>query len=142
MESLVLQLWDALHGTYNSATGQVIDLSILDTLPSRPAREWAPFSALELKEALSVCSGNLAPGPDHITWVHLKWIVAAPGCLDVFSTLVNACLWVGHWPWHFKDSVSVVIPKPGEGRGFMLPGKVTHKYFYYSTHTNHTNKTH
>ncbi len=37
-----------------------------------------------------------------------------PGCLDVFLTLANACLRVGHWPWHFKDSVSVVIPKPGK----------------------------
>ncbi len=32
----------------------------------------------------------------------------------MFLTLANACLRVGHWPRHFKDSVSVVIPKPGK----------------------------
>ncbi len=85
---------------------------MLDDLPDEPVREWAPFSALELREALGACSGNSAPGPDHVTWVHLKRIVAAPGCLDVFLMLANACLRVGHWPRHFKDSVSVVIPKP------------------------------
>ncbi len=108
------QLWDALHGTYNSATGRVVDLTMLEPLPRRPAREWAPFPALELTQALSACSGNSAPGPDHVTWVHLKRIVAAPGCCEVLLALANACLRVGHWPGHFKDSVSVVIPKPGK----------------------------
>ena len=70
-----------------------------------PDREWAPFLALELKKTLSTCSGNSAPGPDHVMWVHLKCIVTAPRCLDVFLTLANACLQVGHWLWHFKQHV-------------------------------------
>ncbi len=72
------QLWDALHSTYNAASGRQCDVSMLDDLPDEPVREWAPFSALELREALGACSGNSAPGPDHVTWVHLKRIVAAP----------------------------------------------------------------
>ena len=40
------QLWDALHSTYNSATGRVVDLSILDPLPRRPVREWRCEAAL------------------------------------------------------------------------------------------------
>ena len=108
------QLWQALHGTYNAASGRPCDVSILDALPTRAERGWAPFSALELTQALSACSGRSAPGPDHLTWSHLKTIVAYDQCRDVLLSVVNACLRVGHWPRHFKESVSVVIPKPGK----------------------------
>jgi len=69
---------------------------------------------LELQEALVTCSSLLSPGPDHVTWVHLKKIVAEPQCLNVFITLANACLTVGRWPKYFKELVSVIIPKPGK----------------------------
>ena len=32
----------------------------------------------------------------------------------VVLTLADACLRVGYWPRHFKESVSVIIPKPGK----------------------------
>jgi len=108
------ELWDALHNTYNSAADRPCDLSVLDKLPDLPAREWAPFSVLELMEALAACSSLSSPGPDHVTWVHLKKIVAEPQCLNLFIKLANACLTVGRWPKHFKESVSVIIPKPGK----------------------------
>ena len=65
-------------------------------------------------EALAACSSLLSPGPDHVTWVYLKKIVAEPQCLNVFIKLANACLTVGHWPKHFKESVSVIVPKPSK----------------------------
>ena len=104
------ELWDALHNTYNSAADCPCDLSVLDELLDLPAWEWAPFSALELMEALAACSSLSSPGPDHVTWVHLKKIVAEPQCLNVFIKLANACLTVGRWPKHFKESVSVRSP--------------------------------
>ena len=108
------ELWDALHNTYNSVADRPCDLSVLDGLPDLPAREWAPFSALELMEALAACSSLSSLGPDHVTWVHLKKIVAEPQCVNVFIKLANTCLTVGHWPKHFKESVLVIIPKPGK----------------------------
>ncbi|CAA7267588.1 unnamed protein product [Cyclocybe aegerita] len=45
-------LWDALHGTYNSASGHEYDASVLDELPDEPVREWADFSEHELLSAL------------------------------------------------------------------------------------------
>jgi len=108
------ELWDALHNTYNSAEDRPCDLSVLDELPDLLAWEWAPFSVLELMEALAACSSLSSPGPDHVTWVHLKNIVAEPLCLNVFIKLANACLMVGHWPKHFKESVLVIIPKPSK----------------------------
>ncbi len=72
---------------------------MLDDLPDEPVREWAPFSALELREALgrlfwqlSARSGPCYVGPPQ---THCP---LPPGCLDVFLTLANACLRVGHWP--------------------------------------------
>jgi len=81
------ELWDALHNTYNSAADRPCNLSVLDELPDMPAREWASFSVLELIEALAACSSLSSPGPDHVTWVHLKKIVAEPQCLNVFIKL-------------------------------------------------------
>jgi len=68
-------LWNALHNTYNSASGREVDLSVLDPLPTLQERDWPPFSALELTDALASCSSRSSPGPDHITWVHLKVVL-------------------------------------------------------------------
>ena len=68
----------------------------------------------EMNDALRACSNNSAPGPDHITWKHLKVLVADPDVSRVLLALANACLRVGHWPKTFKQSLSVIIPKPAK----------------------------
>ncbi|CAA7270639.1 unnamed protein product [Cyclocybe aegerita] len=85
-------LWDALHGTYNSASGREYDASVLDELPDEPVREWADFSEHELLSALKGCSNSSAPGPDHVTWVHLKELLKDKHVLALFIVLANACL--------------------------------------------------
>jgi hypothetical protein len=65
-------LWMALDGSYNAASGRQVDLSFLDPLPPEPVRAWVPFSLLEFREALSACAKRSAPGPDHVTWLYLK----------------------------------------------------------------------
>ncbi|KAF5309958.1 hypothetical protein D9619_010442 [Psilocybe cf. subviscida] len=107
-------LWDALHGTYNAASGCACDMTVLDPLPAAPARKWLPFSQFELTDALSSCSNCSAPGPDHIKWTHLKYLVKDTHCMRVLLSLANACLRVGHWPATLKESLSVIIPKPGK----------------------------
>ncbi|CAA7263236.1 unnamed protein product [Cyclocybe aegerita] len=104
-------LWDALHGMYNSASGREYDTSVLDELPDEPVREWADFSEHELLSALKGCSNSSAPGPDHVTWVHLKELLKDKHVLALFIVLANACLRVGHWPRIFKESLSVIVPK-------------------------------
>jgi len=37
-----------------------------------------------------------------------------PHIATLFLGLVEACIQVGHWPAHFKESLSVIIPKPGK----------------------------
>ena len=71
-----------------------------------------PFSLLEIQEALKACFNVSAPGPDYITWQYLKVILANNTCAVDILSLANACLLLHHWPRHFKESVSVIIPKP------------------------------
>ncbi|CAA7261906.1 unnamed protein product [Cyclocybe aegerita] len=104
-------LWDALHSTYNSASGREYDALVLDELPDEPVREWADFSEHELLSALKGCSNSSAPGPDHVTWVHLKELLKDKHVLALFIVLANACLRVGHWPHIFKESLSVIVLK-------------------------------
>ena len=63
---------------------------------------------------LKACSNVSAPGPDHIIWQYLKIILANNTCAIDILSLANACLLLHHWPRYFKESVSVIIPKPGK----------------------------
>ncbi|CAA7271402.1 unnamed protein product [Cyclocybe aegerita] len=90
-------LWDALHSTYNSASG----------------RDGLTFQH-ELLSALKGCSNSSAPGPDHVTWVHLKELLKDKHVLALFIVLANACLRVGHWLHIFKESLLVIVPKPNK----------------------------
>jgi hypothetical protein len=39
-------------------------------------REWLDFTPNEAWVALVACAKNSSPGPDHITWSHLKLLLA------------------------------------------------------------------
>ncbi|CAA7270890.1 unnamed protein product [Cyclocybe aegerita] len=95
-------------------SGREYDASVLDELPDEPVCEWADFSEHELLSALKGCSNSSAPGPDHVTWVHLKELLKDKHVLALFIVLANACLRVGHWPRIFKESLSVIVPKPNK----------------------------
>ncbi|CAA7267767.1 unnamed protein product [Cyclocybe aegerita] len=107
-------LWDALHSTYNLASGREYDASVLDELPDEPVHEWADFSDHELLSALKGCSNSSAPGLDHVTWVHLKELLEDRHVLVLFIVLANACLRVGHWLCIFKELLLVIVPKPNK----------------------------
>jgi retron-type reverse transcriptase len=47
-------------------------------------------------------------------WGHLKHWVHDPRIADLFVRIVEACTTLGHWPVHFKESLLVIIPKPGK----------------------------
>ena len=65
-----------------------------------------------MHKALKACSNISVPGPDHITWHYLKYILANDICAAGILSLANSCITLRHWPQHFKESVSVIIPKP------------------------------
>jgi hypothetical protein len=87
---------------------------VLEDITPAAGREWPPFSDQEVREALALCSSRSAPGPDHVTWQHLKKVLPDPGVGKVFLALANACMEHGHWPSYFKVLNSVIIPKLGK----------------------------
>ncbi|KAJ2923470.1 hypothetical protein H1R20_g13624, partial [Candolleomyces eurysporus] len=107
-------LWDALHSTYNAASDHPVDPSILDGLEDEPKRSWPKLLQFELGQALEVCSAHSAPGPNQITWWHLKQVPALPEYRDIIIALADGCIVSGHWPRHFKESTLVIIPKPNK----------------------------
>jgi hypothetical protein len=107
-------LWDTLHGTYNAASRQQVNLTALDDLDPLPERDWVGFSSCEMFDVLSACSSRSAPGPDHVMWTCLKRILPDSIVSGKILSLADACLQVGYWPTHFKESVLVIIPKPGK----------------------------
>ncbi|KXN92747.1 hypothetical protein AN958_02522, partial [Leucoagaricus sp. SymC.cos] len=108
-------LWQAFDQTYNSASNRPINACVLDDLPNIPERKWMPFSLLELTEALKSCSNMSMPGLDHISWAHLKMLLSVDDRIPLFFTrLANICLSVSYWLPHFKELVSVIIPKPNK----------------------------
>ena len=107
-------LWSTLYQSYNAAANCSINLSVLDEVLSQTTRFWVPFSTLEMQKALKAYSNVSAPDPNHITWRHLKLILANNSYAVSILSLANACLSLQHWPKHFKESVLVIIPKPGK----------------------------
>ena len=62
-------------------------------------------------EALVQCLGQSASGPDHLTWTHLKCLMACKKIALLFFWIANACLRTGVWPKELKESKTVVISK-------------------------------
>src|SRR6185369_13764376 len=52
-------------------------------------------------------------GPDHVSWQVLKSIASAR-MVEGVKRIGNACIEVGYWPTLFKESTTVVIPKPNK----------------------------
>jgi hypothetical protein len=68
-------LWNAFYSTYNTASGHGCEMESLDEWPAFPEREWLDFTPNEVQVALAACAKSSAPGPDHITWSHLKLLL-------------------------------------------------------------------
>jgi len=107
-------LWCALHSTFNMANNHQVDTSILDEISDKSIVPWPEFSREEFKFALSSCNNSSTPGPDKLSWNHLKTIFDDIKCLDTFVQMANACINLGYWPLHFKTSTMIVIPKPNK----------------------------
>jgi len=107
--------WNAFQETFNSMQSRPTYPSQLgQALHPKPKREWAPFSVHELNEALVGCLGRSAPGPDHVTWTHIKRFCTDEHILRLFAWIINSCFAAGFWPDCFKTSKTVIIPKPGK----------------------------
>jgi len=107
-------LWNALHSTFNTALNHQVDLNILNEVEHKPSQRWSLFSKEEFKSAISKCSDASAPGPDKLTWYHLKFIVKHDPYLTNIINIADSCINLEYWPKHFKISTTIIIPKPNK----------------------------
>jgi len=107
-------LWNALHKSYNSAENRPVNTRLLNKLPQADNVEWPLFSSQEFRDAIAKCSSSSTPGPDHVSWRHLKAVISHYTCLEKLVHIANACITLEYWPSHFKSANSVVIPKPNK----------------------------
>ena len=91
-------LWNTLHSTFNTALNRQVDLNILNEVEHKPSVSWSPFSKEEFKSVISKCSDLSAPGPDKLTWRHLKFIVNQDTCLSNIINIADSCINLGYWP--------------------------------------------
>ena len=107
-------LWNVLHSTFNTALYYQVDVHILNEITDKPISSWPTLSKEEFRLALANCNNSFAPGPNKLSWSHLKIIFKDDNCLNVITSITNACIEVRYWPLHFKRSTTVVIPKPNK----------------------------
>ena len=107
-------LWEALDKTFNSAQDRPYCTDYLTEITPLPSREWLPLTDQELLDALKPISNRSALGLDHITWRYLKRVFKDSTIRLQILAYANSCVTIGHWPSYFKESKSVLIPKPGK----------------------------
>ncbi|KAF8677922.1 hypothetical protein AX14_004740, partial [Amanita brunnescens Koide BX004] len=106
-------LFDLMHNHFSSASSHTPPSDIfLDSLPQLPVREWPKISTQEISDMLKLTSNSSAPGPDFVTWHHLKQIFDMEGVSTAITLFFNNICDSGVWPSWFKELVSVIIPKP------------------------------
>ena len=108
-------LFDTMHAHFSTSTAaEHVSWAAIDEIPQRPERSFPLISLKELWDALRPTTNSSAPGPDHVTWRHLKLALSIPDTDAALVRLYNNVCREGIWPSHFKDSYSVIIPKPNK----------------------------
>ena len=106
------KMFDKMHDQFSQSASIPAESNFIESLRQRPIRSWPPFSSLELQDALLTCSNASAPGPSHLSWEHMKLFLKDDAFRSFFLQLANDIVTVGTWPSAFKQSTTVIIPKP------------------------------
>jgi len=83
-------LWNALYRSYNTAENCPIDYRFLNEIPQCNNIEWSLFTAQEFRDAIAKYFSLFSPGPDYVSWRHIKPIIADDKCLRKFIQIANA----------------------------------------------------
>jgi len=68
----------------------------------------------EFRSAILKYNNTLTPGPNKLSWRHIKKIAQNDVCLQNIINITDACIDLGHWPSHFKTLLFIIIPKPNK----------------------------
>jgi len=99
-------LWEALHNSFNLA-----QIYLLEEILDKEVMSWASFSKAELINAINRCNNSSTPGPDKLSWRHLKKIVKNKECFNKLIDIADIYINLGHWSSHFKTLTTIIIPK-------------------------------
>jgi ribonuclease HI len=97
-----------------SAQGRPVDMSLVDEAPAQAIRPFADISAQEVRDAIAGSASSSTPGPDQVSWKCLKYCIKDDKAASGLARLYTACVRQHFWPTQLKDSITVVIPKPGK----------------------------
>jgi len=86
------KLWDVLYQLYNSMVDCPINPKFLNKTPDCQTIDWPSFSKQELRDTAKKCLSLSTPGPDHISWNHIKSILIDEKCLTHLTNIANACI--------------------------------------------------
>jgi len=64
----------------------------LDKIQSKTTTIWMPFLVEKFKSSIIKCSNTSTPGPDKLSWRHLKVIVNDSTYLNNFINIANVCI--------------------------------------------------
>ncbi|KAF8646356.1 hypothetical protein AX14_009083 [Amanita brunnescens Koide BX004] len=101
-----------MHRHFSNAESRDVSETFLANIPQLATRDWAPISHKEILDMVILTSNTSAPGPDNLSWHHIKQIIDVDGVLDSICLLFNNICITGDWPPWFSESTSVIIPKP------------------------------
>lgn len=104
-------LQNMLYSSFNSVLFCEVDLYLLEKVPDREPVNWTSFTREELINIIEKCNNSLASGFDKLTWGYIKKIIKSEECITRLIDIANACIELGHWPYHFKTSTTIIIPK-------------------------------
>ena len=104
-------LWGTLYNMFNHAINCQVYVNILNKIENKSTSSWELFSKFEFRNVISKCNNSSAPGPDKVTWRHLKHVLKQEECLLNIINIANACINLDYWPNYFKCSLTVIIPK-------------------------------
>jgi hypothetical protein len=88
------------------------DLSDLEELSYETPLDLPPITQREIEAAIQRTAPKKAPGPDEIPNQVLQ--LTAPMLILILEPLFNTYLDLGYCPQHFKQSITVVLWKPGK----------------------------
>jgi len=77
----------------------------------KPTIDWPPFSKEDFRSTINKCNNLSAPGPDHVSWKHLKVVIEDNKYLLYIINIANTCINIEHWQSHFKKSSLIIISK-------------------------------
>ena len=104
-----------MHDHFSTSTAtEHVSWAAIEEIPQHPIRDFPLISLKEIWDALCPTTNGSAPGPDHVTWRHLKLALSFPDTDTALAQIFNNVCREGTWPSHLKDSQSVIIPKPNK----------------------------